>query len=608
MNFIKQISLLLVFAFIVGIVPVYADAAPVVTLATSDTSVMAGSTVGLDVNITSQNEIDKAEIFVNDTFFATLHNPESSFTYNYITAKDAAGTLNFKVIAYDALGQSAVSNVVSTLVSSNSATVITFKDVPEKVKHNELSSIKAQIIDSDGVAKAELYINNKPSEAQYTLDGDVYTFTGFDKNLGDMNFEIKVTDNAGAVTTAHKKVVVENRYISPLFAKNPMNSVPGGNFKTNAANGYSFSAAGTDDKYMKITRASVPAYKSTYFRYQVRDGHGNLEGVFEVEFELKISSDAYNNFALNFDSRGTGAEPITPTISGGGKIELKNGTNTANTKTISNYLVAEKWYRLKYTCDTIKKTYRFFVDDIELTSDGTYKLPLADNVSIGPMIYIAITVLLPEQNDAVGIDDVSFSYEKKQADIEDAVYFDGVLTATVKDGLSQTDLSNNVSILNNEKTIPLSSVSFDSASKVLTVTPKTPLDFSNTYSLVIKSGTENAEGKPLEFDSYTDFSTPADSLDIKDVVFDEYVGGKGVNAKISNNTSDTQTVVMLMTVKNANGAVERVYSSDEVTLTSGQTNVPISISPVPVSDGKVEVFFLNGWAQSKAIKKYIFTK
>ena len=225
MNCIKQVSLLLILVFLVGIIPVYADTPITVAITSSDTSVKAGSSVNLNINITSQNEIDKAEIYVNDSFFATIHNPESSFTYKYITSRDTTGTLNFKLVAYDSIGQSAASNVVSTLVSSNSATVITFKDVPEKVKHNDFSEIKAQIIDSDGVAKAELYINNKPSEAQYTVDGDVYTFTGFTNNLGDMNFEIKVTDNAGAVTTAHKKVVVENRYISPLFAKNPMNSV-----------------------------------------------------------------------------------------------------------------------------------------------------------------------------------------------------------------------------------------------------------------------------------------------------------------------------------------------------------------------------------------------
>ena len=33
---------------------------------------------------------------------------------------------------------------------------------------------KTEIVDSDGISKAELYINNKLSEAQYTLDGDVW--------------------------------------------------------------------------------------------------------------------------------------------------------------------------------------------------------------------------------------------------------------------------------------------------------------------------------------------------------------------------------------------------------------------------------------------------
>ena len=153
----------------------------------------------------------------------------------------------------------------------------------------------------------------------------------------------------------------------------------------------------------------------------------------------------------------------------------------------------------------------------------------------------------------------------------------------------------------------MSSVEFDETSKLLTVIPKNPLDFSNAYSLVIKSGTENAEAQPLEADSYTYFSTPEDVFDIKDVVFDEYKGGNGVKAKVSNDTSESQKVVMLMTVKNANGAVERVYSSDEITLEPGQTDIEISISPVPVSDGKTEVFFLNGWTNSKAVKKFVFT-
>ena len=215
---------------------------------------------------------------------------------------------------------------------------------------------------------------------------------------------------------------------------------------------------------------------------------------------------------------------------------------------------------------------------------------------------------LPELNDSICVDDVAFSYERKQADIDEVEYFDGVLTAIVKDGLSQTDLNNNISILNNGKTIPVSSVDFDSTSKLLTITPKNVLDSSNNYSLVVKSGTENAEAQLLEADSYTDFSTPEAALDIKDVVFDEYKGGNGVKAKVSNNTPDSQSVVMLMTIKNAKGAVERVYSSDEILLAPGQTNVEIGISPVPSSDGKTEVFFLNGWTQNKAVKKFVFTK
>lgn len=607
MNLIKQISILLVLVLSIGIIPCYADTPISVELTSSDASVTAGSAVNLNVNVSSENEIDKAEIWVNDVFFATLHNPQAGFTYNYITSKDTAETLNFKIVACDVLGQSGESNVFSAEVLANSDTVITFEDVPEKVNYNEFSSIKAQIEDADGIEKVQLYVNNKLSDVQCTIDGNTYTFTDFPKNLGDMNFTVKVTDNAGAVTSAHKKVIAENKYMAPLFAKNPMNSVPGGNFKTNRANGYTFAVEGIDDKYMQITRTSSPDSKTTYFRYQVRDGHGNLDGVFEVEFKLKISSEAYNNFLLNFNPRGAGEPGTTPTISNGGTITLRNGNNDADTKTISNYFEAEKWYHIKYVCDTNQKTYRFFVDDEELTADSEYKLPIADDVSVGSMIYIAVLMRLPELDDSLCFDDVAFSFERKQADIDDVTYSDGALTAVVKDGLSQTDLDDNVAILNNEKTIPLSSVEFDETSKLLTVIPKNPLDFSNAYSLVIKSGTENAEAQPLEADSYTYFSTPEDVFDIKDVVFDEYKGGNGVKAKVSNDTSESQTVVMLMTVKNANGAVERVYSSDEITLEPGQTDIEISISPVPVSDGKTEVFFLNGWTNSKAVKKFVFT-
>jgi len=608
MNLIKQISLLLVLVFSIGIIPCYADTPISVELTSSDATVTAGSGVELNVNVSSENEIDKAEIWVNDVFFVTLHNPKSSFTYNYITSRDTNETLNFKIVAYDVLGQSGESNVLSSEILANNETVITFEDAGEKVNYNDFSEIKARIEDADGIEKVQLYVNNKLSDAQYTADGDIYTFADFPKNLGDMNFEVKVTDNAGAVTGAHKKVIAENRYMAPLFAKNPMNAVPGGNFKTNRANGYTFATAGTDDKYMQITRTSSPDSKTTYFRYQIRDGHGNLEGVFEVEFKLKISSEAYNNFLLNFNPRGAAEPGTTPTITSGGTITLRNGNNDADTKTLTNYFEAEKWYNLRYVCDTNQKTYRFFVDDEELTSDAVYKLPVADEVSIGSMIYIAVLIRLPELDDSLCIDDVAFNYERKQADIADITYSDGAVTAVVKDGLSQTNLGENLAILNNEKTIPLSSVDFDASSKLLTVIPKNPLDFSNTYSLVIKSGTENAESQPLEADSYTDFSTPEAGLDIKDVVFDEYRNGNGVKAKVSNNTSESQTVVMLMTVKNASGAVERVYSSDEITLEPGRTDALISISPVPVSDGKTEVFFLNGWTGNKAVKKFVFTK
>lgn len=614
MKFIKQVAFILIIALVTNFAPVSADAVTDITLSAQETSIKAGSSVTLEVNISSQSEIGRARIFVNDIFVATLHNPGMTFTYNYVTSRDANGTLAFKVLADDLLGQSTLSNIVNVAVSSNTETVITFKDVPEKVKYDELSEIKAEVIDADGVEKAELYINNELSDAQLTTDGNVYTFTDFSKNLGEMNFTLKVTDDAGTVTSANKKVQVENRYIAPLFPENSMDSVPGGMFKINAANGYTFAtdkytdAEGKDNKFMKITRASTPDAKTSYFRYQVRDGHGNIDGVFEVEFDLKISSDAYNDFLLNFNPRGN-KEPITPIIYGGGTIELKNGTNTADTKTLSNYFDEETWYHLKYICDTNKKTYRFFVDDIELTSEGEYKLPIEDNETMGYMVYIAMNIRLPEQNDSLGIDNVKFSCEKKQADVENAIYSDGVLTATVKDGLADEGISENVSIVKDGKIIPLSSVLYNSETKLLTLTPKTQLDSSNEYVLVIKSGSENADGKILSVDSYTSFLTPSVDFDIKNVIFDEYAGGKGVKAIVSNSGSDAQTILMVMTVKNKLGAVEGVYSSDEITISSGQMDVSLNISPVFVpEDGTVEVFFLNGWLQSKAIKKFVFKK
>jgi len=611
MKLIKQTSAFLLAVFItLCIIPAMASEISVPTVEIdAPGSACAGSAIDVGVKITSNLDIAKAEIYVNNVFHSLIHNPDVEFTFEYIVPRAMSDDITFKVIACDTNGSTGTSNESQTSVTADSGTVISFKDVPEKSAYDKFTQFTAEISDNDGIADIELYVNGVLSDVSYTNEGDVYTFTGFNKNLGDMNLELAVTDLGGVVTSARTKTYLENYYLTTLFSST-MDAVPGGSFKINAANGYSFGvdkytrSDGTENKYMKISRPTATDNKTTYFRYQVRDAYGNLSGVFELEYDIKFG-EGFENILLNFNPRGN-KEPLTPVISGN-TIELKNGTDASKTKTITNAFKSDTWYNLRYVIDTVGKTYRFFVDDIELTSDASpYALPLAASDVMGSMIYICNNIRLPDSTDTLGIDNVKYSYEKTIGSIGEVTCLDGTVSAIVADGITPSSLEGKVALVKDGIEAELSSVSYDESTKTLTVVTKYALASASEYQLVLKSGIINGEGKVLSDDAVKSFNTQPGDFDIVSLDFDNYAKGTGVCAKLTNNTDSVKTAFMLMTVKNANGAVESVYSSETLILNPGDKDIPLQIAPVHTEGKTVEVFFLDGWASNKAIKKYVY--
>jgi len=68
--------------------------------------------------------------------------------------------------------------------------------------------------------------------------------------------------------------------------------------------------------------------------------------------------------------------------------------------------------------------------------------------------------------------------------------------------------------------------------------------------------------------------------------------------------SDPKTVTMIMVVKNSAGVIEKVYSSDTVSV---ETDADLSIEPVETAGGDVCVFFIDNWNSRTGIMSNIYT-
>jgi hypothetical protein len=570
---------------------VYADKLPSVTISGS-AQITAGDTAEFDISIQSEGDINKVSFFVNGEFYTVVYNCEKDFKFFYPVSSDApGGTAEIKAEATCSDGTG--SGTALLTVNANSPTEINFEKLDPVVNYNEFNSISAIIMDNDGIADVKLYINGSLSAASFSVEGDLYTFSDFEKNAGDMKFEIKVTDTNGAVTSAETKVVLQQFYKKVLMS-NDMSSTynTGGDFKL-SEEGYSFSLVDDGEgKCLQIKRTSlVTSTKNPYIRYQMN----SREGVLELGFDMKLN-EGFENTGLYIDLRGTLAEPVTPRITGG-DITFKNG---AADETVQNVFTADEWYKCKYICDTNKGTYCFAVGDNEYSFD----LPLGAGGKTGPILYLAMYFVLPDENDAIQIDNLYFTNEAQIGQINSVEYTDECVLVDDGGAFDKNSLDGKIIICSDEEEIEITGISRNADNKLVLI-PKKNLSSSIDYLLEIKEGAKNTEGFAVNGNVIKDFKTNADDFDVVKLDFYESADSLGATATIANNTDEAKTVLMIFTLKDENGAVQSVISSETVSVMPGGTNVCIC-PPVYSENMSAEVFFLSNWTDNTAIKKYIF--
>jgi len=601
----KSVSVVLTLAMLatfVTVVEADVHAALVVQLATLSSEIKAGENTELDVTITSEQNIDKAEFYVNGTFYAVKYNCNNEFKYYYPVPVDTpAGEINFEVIVYDSLGVSSKSNKVDVRTTDNSPTEIKFIDLPTLIDIDSFSEVNVRITDSDGISDIKLYVNGRLSHASYAVVGDTYTFTGFEKNIGEMKFDVKVTDNTGVINSAEAMIALESHYMKNLFT-NEMTSTynPGGNFKL-SEEGYSFALEGdSTNKYLQVTRTrATTSAKNPYLRYQVN----GKEGVFELGFDIKFS-EGYENAGLYVDLRGASAEPVTPRTTGS-SITFKNGTAD---EVVNGVFSAGEWYKCKYVCDTSLGTYSLFVNDTEyVAANGEkFKLPIGTASSTGSVMYIAIYLVMPDENDTIAIDNLYFNHDTTIGKVDSVAYADGIISVAVAGSLNEGSLSGKVALRSKDEEIEVLKTVYDSDNGSILITPAKELMSAVKYTLILKAGAQTEDGMTMPLDAIKDFKTESKSFDITDVDFNEYSEAIGVSATVSNTSDESKTLLMIMTLKDENGAVQSVTSSALIYLNPGARDVEVTIAPMYAKGLTAEVFFLNNWEESVAVKHYIY--
>ena len=79
----------------------------------------------------------------------------------------------------------------------------------------------------------------------------------------------------------------------------------------------------------------------------------------------------------------------------------------------------------------------------------------------------------------------------------------------------------------------------------------------------------------------------------------EFVGDTtnvGAVSLFSNTTSSDKTLVMILVFKDENGVIQKLLTSEEISIASGEENVEVLIEPVEAEGLNAEVFFIESWA------------
>ena len=263
------------------------------------------------------------------------------------------------------------------------------------------------------------------------------------------------------------------------------------------------------------------------------------------------------------------------------------GDKDYNNKTVGNY-ARNRWHTIALTYDYSTCKQKVYVDGVLI--DETHRHGGYDNSEISNHVEMRIGAYAGSKNGRLAIDNV-FAYAGAYDPLEDKP------TSLESDNLIVTSDDNTI-IYNEEffkdaQSLKNEIVSATGASKAEFFNDKfTEASKDNITANVVLT---SASGL---FTHYYNLQ-PMFTIDTPELVSD--AGMIGAKAVVYNYHAQPKTLTMIMAIRDAQGSLEKVYSTQSYDVSRKET---FTIDPVYAGDGSAYVFFIENWDTLLAVEGF----
>lgn len=263
------------------------------------------------------------------------------------------------------------------------------------------------------------------------------------------------------------------------------------------------------------------------------------------------------------------------------------GDTNYNNKTVGNY-ARNRWHTIALTYDYSTCMQKVYVDDVLI--DETYRHGGYDNSKISTHVEMRIGAYSGSKNGRLSIDNV-FAYAGE--------YTHGAYKPESSESDNLIVQSDNNAIIYNEEFFT------DAQSlknEIVSVTGASKVEFLNDdFSVAKDQITKNvvltsASGLFVYYFSIQ----PMFEITTPELVSD--AGKVGAKATAYNYHTEPKIITMVMVIRDAEGCLEKVYSSQACSVTGEQEFI---INPVDIGDGSAYVSFIENWETLRAVSRFV---
>lgn len=573
---------------------------PEISIEAEKKEIYDNQTTKIQVTASSENGIKWIKLYSDgEAVKETSGNTSLSYTFS---GKKGEHTL-YAVASDENGGEVKSEEIKITVLHNETPTVVTSIKNGESYSPQDLEFVDISATDSDGeVVKIEVFAGSKlvaefqGSSGTVNLSGlshgrNLITAIAYDNMEASGSTEVSIVLSGEAKTRVYLETDFESYQSSGTSDPSGIMFVRTGDCKTISSTDYgkehgTVVEVSTEGELVDGTSAA-----GSWCRFNTT----GTKSAFSIEVDIYLGDENVNPaFLLKHPSQSIAITQVEFNKNGEG-LFLHN--NKGASKTVK--LETKRWYRVKYQVDMLKHTYSFWLDG-ELLADNFGTLNELTQIDSRFVINFAKGTPAPAK---VAFDNLKITLIEPVAQIT-GVGYDNVtaagkvspeaktLTFTLNTSLAPATLNKDTALLKrgSEKMI-YEAVSYDDATKTITLTVEEPLRSASDYTFELTSKVSDASGVPLTNGAFAYFQTgykPLDVMEAEVVTNGDSAYGTGT---LINDTNNQQSLIIIVNVFDATKLTDTFAYEEKVPANSKKS---FTTDDVAFEEGNtVEMYFWN---------------